>query len=432
MFAVTKPILDANPYAGFAPQKAAAASGACYLSELPECQLRWLWPGRVPIGGLTLLVGDPGIGKSLVALDIAARASRGTPWPDEPVKSHETRVESQNAVPGSGLSALDSQPSPPSPCDIRHSESADHSSFDISHSSFSPPLDPLPRAQRKPCTVMLLTAEDDLNATVIPRVVAMGGDRARFLTLPAVYEENSDDVERRIVNLRCHLSRIRNLLAVTQECRLLILDSLNAFVGAGDPLAVLVPLADMARDLHLAVLAISHLRKKEGALIHRALGSLSYVAFARASWVVSKDPADAERRLLLPIKNNLTAAPSGLAYTIAASAAGGAPVVQWSPEPVVFSADRVVGPKTEQAGHLEQERDYARRWISSRLASGPCPSKQVLEEAREVGITPYTLRRAFRQLGGEVMRVGFGPAGHWVWQLPSIDVAPAGEEGAHL
>ncbi len=42
----------------------------------------WLWPGRIARGKITLLAGDPGLGKSLVALDIAARLSRGAPWPD--------------------------------------------------------------------------------------------------------------------------------------------------------------------------------------------------------------------------------------------------------------------------------------------------------------------------------------------------------------
>ena len=53
-------------------------------ADYPAEDVRWLWPGRIPIGKVTLLVGDPGNGKSLVALDIAARVSRGAAWPDEP------------------------------------------------------------------------------------------------------------------------------------------------------------------------------------------------------------------------------------------------------------------------------------------------------------------------------------------------------------
>ena len=52
------------------------------LSDLKPAPVEWLWPGRIPLGRLTLLAGESRVGKSLVALDIAARVSRGAPWPD--------------------------------------------------------------------------------------------------------------------------------------------------------------------------------------------------------------------------------------------------------------------------------------------------------------------------------------------------------------
>lgn len=47
------------------------------LSEVSPEEVAWLWPGRLARGKLTLLVGEPGIGKSFLTLDIAARVSRG-------------------------------------------------------------------------------------------------------------------------------------------------------------------------------------------------------------------------------------------------------------------------------------------------------------------------------------------------------------------
>jgi putative DNA primase/helicase len=41
----------------------------------------WLWRDRVPFGKLTLLDGDPGLGKSTLALEIAARVTRGEALP---------------------------------------------------------------------------------------------------------------------------------------------------------------------------------------------------------------------------------------------------------------------------------------------------------------------------------------------------------------
>ena len=52
------------------------------LSQVAPRAVGWLWPNRVPLGKVTLLAGDPGRGKSLLALDMAARVSRGASWPE--------------------------------------------------------------------------------------------------------------------------------------------------------------------------------------------------------------------------------------------------------------------------------------------------------------------------------------------------------------
>ena len=44
--------------------------------------VRWLWPGWIPRGMVTLLGAAPGMGKSLVALDLARRILAGEPFPD--------------------------------------------------------------------------------------------------------------------------------------------------------------------------------------------------------------------------------------------------------------------------------------------------------------------------------------------------------------
>jgi predicted ATP-dependent serine protease len=46
-------------------------------SQLEVRPVEWLWPGRVPLGGLTVLAGEPGLGKSLLGVWLAARLSRG-------------------------------------------------------------------------------------------------------------------------------------------------------------------------------------------------------------------------------------------------------------------------------------------------------------------------------------------------------------------
>jgi len=50
--------------------------------DVKAMPVEWLWRGRVPLGMVTVLEGDPGLGKSTVMLDLAARLSRGDVMPD--------------------------------------------------------------------------------------------------------------------------------------------------------------------------------------------------------------------------------------------------------------------------------------------------------------------------------------------------------------
>lgn len=46
------------------------------LSSVQPEPIRWLWDGRIPLGMLSMLAGDPGLGKSLLTVDMAAKTSR--------------------------------------------------------------------------------------------------------------------------------------------------------------------------------------------------------------------------------------------------------------------------------------------------------------------------------------------------------------------
>jgi putative DNA primase/helicase len=51
-------------------------------SDVEPRRLRWLWPGYLPLGMFCGLEGDPGEGKSLITIDIAARITTGSGFPD--------------------------------------------------------------------------------------------------------------------------------------------------------------------------------------------------------------------------------------------------------------------------------------------------------------------------------------------------------------
>src|SRR6516165_5328550 len=52
------------------------------LSDVVEQPTSWLWQYHLAYGTPALLEGDPGLGKSLIALELCARLSRGLPFPD--------------------------------------------------------------------------------------------------------------------------------------------------------------------------------------------------------------------------------------------------------------------------------------------------------------------------------------------------------------
>jgi hypothetical protein len=53
------------------------------VSQFEPQPLEWLWHGRLAKGKLAILDGDPGMGKSLLSLDLCARLSTGRPLPEE-------------------------------------------------------------------------------------------------------------------------------------------------------------------------------------------------------------------------------------------------------------------------------------------------------------------------------------------------------------
>jgi len=50
-------------------------------TKIKQKKISWLWPGWIPRGKLTVLDGDPGMGKSTITADIAARVTHGAGSP---------------------------------------------------------------------------------------------------------------------------------------------------------------------------------------------------------------------------------------------------------------------------------------------------------------------------------------------------------------
>ncbi len=324
------------------------------LNEITREELEWLWPGRIPLGKLTLLAGDPGLGKSFVTLDLAARVSRGDAWPD------------------------------------------------------------LPLVKQPPGGVVLMNCEDDASDTIAPRLDKAGVDDTRIVLLEGVKHLD----RRRHFSLETDLPRLEEVLAQFPETRLVIIDPIAAYCGNidshknSDVRGMLAPLGDLASRHRVAVLAVTHLSKSGGAkAVYRAMGSLAFAAAARAVWAIAKDGDDPDRRLFLSAKLNLAKDPDGLAYRIIDAR------VVWEFDPVKMHADEAFRTEFMDQPKLRgSERAEAAEWLCEFLADGPVPSTNAIETGKQFGFSERTLRRASKEIGVQPRKESFD--GPWLWQFP--------------
>ncbi len=346
----------------------------------PAEPVEWLWPGRIAVGKVTLLAGDPGCGKSIVALDIAARVTRGSALPDS-IFPHAFAP-----------AATTESPHPETISD--EPRTTKDGSFDFRPSS--------------PGSVLILTATDTLADTIRPRLDAAGADPTRVFILPS------------ITDLRHDLGQLKAAIDRAPDCRLIIVDPVNAFVGPSDShfhtvvRRVLAPLTRLARQKRLAILAVTQFRKNDAAGVYRAAGSTGFVATANALWTVCRDPRDESRSLLLPLKHNLTPHAEGLAFRLLNDLQRQAPRVDWQTDLPALSPREAFRrpPKPRQPA---PERLDARTWLQSELAAGPQPANTILEAGERRGFQRRTLQRAFHELAGHTTKKGLHHG--WWWSL---------------
>lgn len=354
-----------------------AALVSCDLSDVQPEKVEWLWPGRVAVGKITMIAGEPGLGKSQVSIALAAAVTVGGYWP----------LNGGRAPIGS---------------------------------------------------VVILSAEDGLADTVRPRFDAAGGDVSRVRIVRAVQQAEST---RRTFNLAADLALLEAEITRKQDVRLVLIDPVSSYLGKtdshknADVRSVLEPLSDMAERLRVAIVAITHLSKGDGKAINRFIGSIAFVAAARTAFAVVEDTEDSSRlrRLLLPVKNNIAAKPEGLAFRLAqrevADGIIGSHVVWDETSPVTVSVDEAMAggsPGGSERTATEEATDLLREI----LANGAADVLDIEAQARSAAILSDTRRinesKPFRSaavsLGVVKKRIGFGSGARIQWSLPGEDI----------
>lgn len=264
------------------------------LSQVAAATIGWAWQAWIPDGMFTLIEGDPGDGKSVLTVDLAARWTTGAAMPDG-----------------------------------------------------------TPNPFGGPVNVGMVSAEDDPARVIRPRFALAGGDLDRLVYIagaPLVGGRYT-----RTVDLGNDIDSLREAIEA-EHLKVLVLDPLMAFVGNvktaidSEVRQMLTPLRYLAEETGCAIVAVRHLRKAGGKAVYAGGGSVAFTGAARSVLMVGRSPRDPELRVLASTKVNLALTPASLSYRLMPGEGHFAiyPYVDWQGEVELTAADLMTSESSEQ------------------------------------------------------------------------------------
>jgi putative DNA primase/helicase len=328
------------------------------IADVEPKAVEWIWPGYLAKGKLTLLGGDPDLGKSLVCIDAAATLSRGKRWPGG--------------------------------------------------------------ARAKTGATIFICSEDGVADTIRPRAEAAEAD----LNLLKVFKSTLiKDGKSKSFNLGEDLDMLGAAIKSVENVSLVVIDAITSYMGkidshrTTDVRGVLEPIADFAELHGVSILGVTHPPKAAtGNALRAFTGSFAFVAAPRVAFFVTSEP-ETDRRLLLPVKNNIGSKAVGRGYFIVTKFVTNnieAPCILWDDAPVDVNADQAIAAASaavKDGGALNDAKNFLR----DLLAEGPVDAKEGEEAAKANGISAMTLKRARKELGVKSEKTGY--QGRWQWTL---------------
>lgn len=322
--------------------------------------VEWLWRDWLALGKLHLLAGAPGQGKTTIAIAFAATVTCGGRWPD-----------GTRCTPGN---------------------------------------------------VLIWSGEDDPADTLLPRLMAAGGNKSRvhFVEGTRINGESQPfDPARDMSALQAQAEKLGDV-------KLIIVDPIvSAVTGDShkntETRRSLQPLVDLAAGMNAALLGITHFSKggQGGDPSQRVLGSVAFIAVARVVMVAAKvktEDGEQERRILARSKSNIGPDDGGYEYNLEQTEplpGIQASYVTWGAS-VKGTARELLTDPNEQDGGEKSAIDSATEFLREVLKDGLTPCKTIQVEAKDAGISWASTRRA-----GDLLNViKTKGAGGWYWKLP--------------
>ncbi len=301
------------------------------LSEIQETEVEWLWYPFIPLGKITLVQGNPGKGKTWLAMAICAYCTN--------------RGELPNTVP------------------------------------------------IEPFNVIYQTAEDGLADTIKPRSLKCGADPERVIVI------NEDEKQLTMKDDRIEAAIRQN------HARLLILDPLQAFIGAdvdmnraNETRPIFQKLGQVAERTGCAIVLIGHLNKASGQKSdYRGLGSMDIAASVRSVIIVEKVEKETERdvRVVVQIKDSLAMKEDPVAFSLSEEG------LTWIGTYKITADELLSGGK----GVIKETKlDMAKRLIVEILSKYPRMAlDDIYKKLKVHKISERTVRDAKSQLGDRLV-----------------------------
>ena len=337
----------------------------CATDLEPE-PIRWIWKDWLALGKFHLLAGAAGTGKTTLALSLAATITLGSQWPDG------TYCE--------------------------------------------------------PGNILIWSAEDDPQDTLLPRLLAHGADRQHIYFVSDVLEHNKP----RAFDPCKDMQKLYEKAVNIKDVRLIIIDPIVHVIAGdshknGEVRRDLQPLIELGDKLKAVVLGISHFNKNTAGQdpLERVTGSIAFGALARIVLATAKitDAAAEPKRLLVRAKSNNGPDSGGYHYQIEQITLDNYPDVLsskiiWGSQ-VEGNARELLLDANEEPLSDHSTLSEAIYFLKVLLKEGPVSRKEVSEKAREAGFKDITLRRAKAVLDVEAVHEGYGKGSVWKWALPS-------------